>query len=301
MYTRANHGFLLRDATESQSAEQQFHSREKGENVPQLVVTFEPAGSDTTPPETTITSAPPATTEATTATFTFSATEAGSTFECSLDGDVFAGCASPSDLTGLAVGDHELLVRATDVAGNLDPTPASHRWTISPAQGTCSPVTITASADADSWVLQSSSSSNYGTDSVLKVDSKSGGNARALVRFAMPAIPAGCKVLDAKLRLYAGSMKEGRTLHSLRLAGSWLEGRVTWANQPATTGAAARAASGSGYVEWSVGSHVQAIYAEANNGFIIWDSAENGAGFEQAFHSREKGADGPPVLVISFG
>jgi hypothetical protein len=40
MYSGTNNGFLIRDATENQDAEQQFHSREKGESPPQLVVTF---------------------------------------------------------------------------------------------------------------------------------------------------------------------------------------------------------------------------------------------------------------------
>jgi hypothetical protein len=36
-------GFLLKDATEDGGGfEQQFHSREKGESVPELVVTFVP-------------------------------------------------------------------------------------------------------------------------------------------------------------------------------------------------------------------------------------------------------------------
>jgi hypothetical protein len=39
----SNNGFLIRDATESQDAEQQFHSREKGDNPPQLVLTFAPS------------------------------------------------------------------------------------------------------------------------------------------------------------------------------------------------------------------------------------------------------------------
>ena len=42
MYTEANNGFLIRDAVEGQDAEQQFHSREKGQNPPQLVVRFAP-------------------------------------------------------------------------------------------------------------------------------------------------------------------------------------------------------------------------------------------------------------------
>ena len=40
MYTGANNGFLIRDAVEGQDSEQQFHSREKGESPPQLVVRF---------------------------------------------------------------------------------------------------------------------------------------------------------------------------------------------------------------------------------------------------------------------
>jgi hypothetical protein len=41
----ANHGFLIRDATEGAGgAEQQFHSREKGVSAPQLVITFAAAG-----------------------------------------------------------------------------------------------------------------------------------------------------------------------------------------------------------------------------------------------------------------
>jgi hypothetical protein len=41
----ANHGFLIRDAAEGGSgAEQQFHSKEKGENLPVLEISFAPAG-----------------------------------------------------------------------------------------------------------------------------------------------------------------------------------------------------------------------------------------------------------------
>ncbi len=43
MYSGSNYGFLIRDANENNDAEQQFHSREKGESMPQLVITFAPA------------------------------------------------------------------------------------------------------------------------------------------------------------------------------------------------------------------------------------------------------------------
>ena len=68
--------------------------------------------------------------------------------------------------------------------------------------------------------------------------SKSGGNLRALVRFNLPAMPQGCSVESATLRIYAKSAASGRTLQAFQLGGSWTEGGVTWANQPATTGGA---------------------------------------------------------------
>jgi hypothetical protein len=40
----AHHGFLIRDAVENGDAEQQFHSKEKGESTPQLVVRFAASG-----------------------------------------------------------------------------------------------------------------------------------------------------------------------------------------------------------------------------------------------------------------
>jgi hypothetical protein len=258
---------------------------------------------DTSPPETTIVEKPPASTTTSSATFTFSSTEAGSTFECALDAAPFESCTSPKEYSGLAIGGHEFRVRATDAAGNTDASPASHSWTIQ-APGTCAgPSTVTAVASGDAWLLQSSPSSNYGNDSVVKVDTKAGANARSLFRFTLPPIPSGCRVTDAKLRLYASSYKSGRTLEAVQVAASWTESRVTWSNQPTTTGAAATALSPSTstYVQWSVNVQVESMYAGGNHGFLIRDSVENGNGIEQGFHSREKGADNSPQLLITFG
>lgn len=85
---------------------------------------------DTAPPDTSITAAPPALSNSAAASFSFTANEAGSTFQCSLDGGAFAACTSPKAYTGLTAGAHTFQVRATDVAGNVDATPASHSWTV---------------------------------------------------------------------------------------------------------------------------------------------------------------------------
>ncbi|HEV3375765.1 MAG TPA: right-handed parallel beta-helix repeat-containing protein, partial [Thermoleophilaceae bacterium] len=83
---------------------------------------------DTTAPETTIDSGPADPTNKASASFEFSSNEAGSTFECSLDGAPFEACAS--GYSDLAEGSHELRARATDRAGNTDPTPVSYTWLV---------------------------------------------------------------------------------------------------------------------------------------------------------------------------
>ena len=113
------------------------------------------------------------------------------------------------------------------------------------------------------------------------------------MRFTLPAIPAGCQVTQARLRMYASSYKTGRTLQALRASASWTEGGVNWSNQPATTGTAATVASGSGYREWTVTSHVQSMYSTTNHGFLIRDATEGGGGIEQGFNMPGEGERQP--------
>jgi hypothetical protein len=86
---------------------------------------------DTTAPETTFTSGPTRTKKSK-ATFAFAASEAGATFECRIKGPgitrielkTFQPCASPKTYKRLRAGTYRVFARATDAAGNLDPTPA---------------------------------------------------------------------------------------------------------------------------------------------------------------------------------
>jgi N-acetylneuraminic acid mutarotase len=87
---------------------------------------------DRTGPETTIDlpSAPPASTRNRSARFSFSSSDEGSSFECSLDGAAFTSCSSSQEYSGLADGEHTFQVRATDRAGNHEPSPAEYRWVV---------------------------------------------------------------------------------------------------------------------------------------------------------------------------
>ncbi|MCC6327391.1 MAG: PxKF domain-containing protein [Acidobacteria bacterium] len=98
---------------------------------------------DTAPPDTTITGNPTNPTNSTSAAFTFTSNETPVTFACSLDGSAFTVCTSPQSYAGLALGPHTFQVRATDTAGNTDPTPASYTWVINspPAISAASGVT----------------------------------------------------------------------------------------------------------------------------------------------------------------
>ena len=85
---------------------------------------------DTAAPDTVIDTGPSTRVGTAAASFTFHSTESGSTFECKLDSAAYAACTSPQAYTGLSDGAHTISVRATDAAGNTDPTPATRTWTV---------------------------------------------------------------------------------------------------------------------------------------------------------------------------
>jgi hypothetical protein len=85
---------------------------------------------DLVPPDTTIDDGPAALTSATDAGFEFSSGEPESSFECQLDDGDWLPCSSPVSYSGLGEGAHIFRVAAIDTAGNLDPMPAEHYWTI---------------------------------------------------------------------------------------------------------------------------------------------------------------------------
>ena len=103
-------------------------------------------------PDTSIDFGPDDPTTQTTASFVLSSNEAGVEFQCALDVPTFSSCVTPLELTNLAPGLHELRVRARDLAGNVDETPDTYRWTILPPPTTTittMPAEVTADTTAD--------------------------------------------------------------------------------------------------------------------------------------------------------
>ena len=84
---------------------------------------------DTRPPRTTITGGPASVSSTASASFSFVSSEPSS-FACSLDGGGFVPCSSPRSYGGLNDGSHSFRVRATDLAGNVDPAPPTYSWQV---------------------------------------------------------------------------------------------------------------------------------------------------------------------------
>ncbi len=89
----------------------------------------------------------------TTATFRFEANVAAPsgppTFFCSLDLGPFVACASPLVYSGLAIGEHLLLINAVDPEGREQIEPTEYGWVIIPSLDTTPPETTITSAGVD--------------------------------------------------------------------------------------------------------------------------------------------------------
>ncbi len=87
----------------------------------------------TPPPKPTITQGPDNSTGDRNALFAFTEAEAGAVFQCQLDDGGWSSCTSPTVSYDLALGKHELRLRALDAAGNASGE-AKWKWRITLAQ-----------------------------------------------------------------------------------------------------------------------------------------------------------------------
>lgn len=96
---------------------------------------------DTIPPNTFVNSGPSGTTNSRSATFTFGGSDANGMgdFECRLNGGSWGFCGTSKSYSGLSNASYTFEVRAVDIAGNIDSSPASRTWTVSCAcsSGSC--------------------------------------------------------------------------------------------------------------------------------------------------------------------
>ncbi len=93
-------------------------------------VAVDAAKTDVTAPQTRITLRPPNKIPRHKVMFKFISSEPGSSFECKRDKRPFRSCKSPKKLRRLGAAKHRFKVRATDAAGNTDPSPAKDTFEV---------------------------------------------------------------------------------------------------------------------------------------------------------------------------
>jgi hypothetical protein len=116
---------ILRDATGQPS----IHSLHLRSTWTVLEVDDIGLSTSTAQPDTEITSAPPVSTRAPDASFSFRANQPGAGFTCTVDGASQPSCPNPL-LLQVGPGGHAVAVAARDRWGLVDPSPASHAWTV---------------------------------------------------------------------------------------------------------------------------------------------------------------------------
>ena len=242
---------------------------------------------DTAPPNTSIDSGPSGTAYVNSAVFAFSSTEAGSSFACSLDGSAFSSCTSPQTFTSLSDGSHTFQVRATDLSGNVDPTPATRTWTVDTSNQT-----VLVGSDADAEVDQATPDTNRGTSTTIAVDGSP--VSEGFLRFIVGGVTG--TVLDARLRLYAtdGTL-DGPSVYTA--GNTWTETGITWNNRPARTSVALddqASISANTAFEYNV---TPAVSGNGTYTFEVAATSDDGV----VFNTREAGANKPQLVLTVQG
>jgi hypothetical protein len=109
---------------------------------------------DTVAPDTVFESGPSGPTGDATPEFTFASSEPASTFECKVDDGAFAVCESAMTTSPLSEGPHTVEVRAIDVVGNTDFSPAQRSFSVDlplPTRGTSGPDTFVGDGAANTF------------------------------------------------------------------------------------------------------------------------------------------------------
>ena len=182
---------------------------------------------DRTPPETTITSAPPSTSPPSAATFAFTGSDASGLagYECRLNGLPFASCSSPFLVTGLTTGLHSFEVRAIDLLGNIDATPARHDWTINhlPAISALT-IQLFAGAPAEAHPIATVSDQDQAATSLLVTATPLNGSGVSLGQLMIDAagrvqalLRADCAATSAEYRLQVTDALGGASTSILRI------------------------------------------------------------------------------------
>lgn len=172
--------------------------------------------ADTIPPDTTITSGPEdgGTVATGTATFGFESSELGSTFEVRADAGSWTVVPGAEYTMGnLTNGSHTFAVRATDAAGNTDPTPALRTFVVAlpaPVDTVKPDTTITAGPNSGSTISDPTPTFEFtvSEEATVQVRIDSGSYQTAASPWTAPALVDGPHVIAFRAIDKAGNVED---------------------------------------------------------------------------------------------
>ena len=178
-------------------------------------------------------------------------------------------------------------------------------------------VSSTSSTAANVMILADSPSTNYQSNWRMSVGTTATGAARSLVKFVMPAVPAGTTITSADLRLYYDqTFTTGSNtvpMQALAANAAWNPATATWSNASSIGGAVAGTTSmqANALAVWNdfpVTSTVQGWLngTLANNGFVLKAANEatlgqGGPRYEKSGYFYGGEVKNYPQLVIRYG
>lgn len=162
---------------------------------------------DAVDPETRIARGPEGVTRTRDVIFTFEASEPVTRFECRLDGGSWSTCSSSGyELKGMADGAHVLEVRALDLGGSVDTTPARREWKVD-TQAPRASLNQSASGQSGPAAASFSFSSNEeDSDFECQMDDGSWGQCSSPARY--PALAQGDHTFRVRATDQAGNRED---------------------------------------------------------------------------------------------
>ena len=181
---------------------------------------------------------------------------------------------------------------ATSSNTPTDTATATSTLSSTPTSTQAPTTSLTFITNADAYVNQSNSSTNYGNATTLQVDGASDPDLESFIRFAVTGISG--TVQSARLRVFTTTNGSANGPAVYSTGTSWIETSITWNNRPTRTSGAVDnkgSISTNTWVEYNVTS---LVLGNGTFSFVLAADSTDGV----IFSSRQ--GSQPPQLVITF-
>lgn len=160
----------------------------------------------------------------------------------------------------------------------------------------------------DAWIRETAgfTNKNYGVHRRLHLDGAAGSRRRTLIYLPNPITDKRATVLFARLRLRLSGTGWAGGPHTItveRISGTWSEGRVTWASDPAVTGTAITHAVTGGTDGQEIVIDLTAMFQTIVQSGAVFRGVKlsvNTAGLKQLHSSESENVGYRPLLELSW-